>query len=77
MDSLGEDGAFTDDSYAEDHNLQVGSPVEVLFPDGGTKTFRIKGIFDPPTGGSPFGVITTSSGRSTSRSSSRRTSSSS
>ena len=34
MDSLGEDGAFTDDSYAEDHNLQVGSPVEVLFPDG-------------------------------------------
>ena len=43
MDSLGEDGAFTDDSYAEDHNLQVGSPVEVLFPDGGTKTFRIKG----------------------------------
>jgi putative ABC transport system permease protein len=61
MDSLGEDGAFTDDSYAEDHNLQVGSPVDVLFPDGGTKTFRIKGIFDPPTGGSPFGVITTSS----------------
>ncbi len=61
MDSLGEDGAFTDDSYAEDHNLQVGSPVEVLFPDGGTKTFRIKGIFDPPTGGSPFGVITMSS----------------
>ncbi len=61
MDSLGEDGAFTDDDYAEDHNLQVGSPVEVLFPDGGTKTFRIKGIFDPPTGGSPFGVITISS----------------
>ena len=61
MDSLGEDGAFTDDSYAEDHNLQVGSPVEVLFPDGGTKTFRIKGIFDPPTGGSPFGTLTISS----------------
>ena len=60
MDSLGADGAFTDDSYAEDHNLSVGSPVEVLFPDGGKKTFRIKGIFDPPTGGSPFGTLTIS-----------------
>jgi putative ABC transport system permease protein len=60
MDSLGADGAFTDDSYAEDHNLSVGSPVEVLFPDGGRKTFRIRGIFDPPTGGSPFGTLTIS-----------------
>ena len=60
MDSLGTDGAITDDSYANDHNLRIGSPVEMLFPDGGNKTFRITGIFDPPTGGSPFGVLTIS-----------------
>ena len=47
MDSLGADGAFTDDSYADDHNLRVGSPVEVLFPDGGKKTFRDQGDLRP------------------------------
>jgi putative ABC transport system permease protein len=61
LDQLGEDGAVTDDGYASDHDLQLGSKVDVLFPDGGQKTFTIKGIFDPPSGGSPFGVITTSS----------------
>jgi putative ABC transport system permease protein len=61
LDTLGEDGAVTDDSYAKDHNLQVGSPVEVLFPSGETRMFRIKGIFDPPSGGSPFGTLTMSS----------------
>ncbi len=57
---LGADGAFTDDGYAKDHDLTVGSPVQVTFPSGATKTFTIKGIFDPPSGGSPFGVVTIS-----------------
>jgi putative ABC transport system permease protein len=57
---LGADGAFTDDGYAKDHDLTVGSPVRVTFPSGATKTFTIKGIFDPPSGGSPFGVVTIS-----------------
>jgi putative ABC transport system permease protein len=57
---LGKDGAFVDKDYAEKHNLQVGSPVEVTFANGNTETFVVKGIFDPPSGGSPFGVVTIS-----------------
>jgi putative ABC transport system permease protein len=57
---LGADGAFVDDDYAEDHDLGVGSPFEVTFPNGTTSTFRVRGIFDPPTGGSPFGRVTIS-----------------
>ncbi|HET9460831.1 MAG TPA: FtsX-like permease family protein, partial [Gaiellaceae bacterium] len=58
--NLGEDGAFVDDGYADDNELEVGSTIDVIFPDGTTQTFRIDGIFDPPTGGSPFGNITIS-----------------
>jgi putative ABC transport system permease protein len=58
--TLGDDGAITDDGYAADHDLRLGSPVPVTFPSGEVKTFRIRGIFDPPSGGSPFGVITIS-----------------
>ena len=59
--TLGQDGVFVDDSFADDHDLELGSPVEVTFPNGTTtKRFVVKGIFDPPTGGSPFGVVTMS-----------------
>ena len=58
--TLGDDGAFTDDGYADDHDLQIGSPIAITFPNGTTKTFRLKGIFDPPSGGSPFGPVTIS-----------------
>jgi putative ABC transport system permease protein len=58
--TLGNDGAFVDDAFAEDHALRVGSPVSVTFPNGHVRPFRIQGIFDPPTGGSPFGVVTVS-----------------
>ena len=61
MDNLGPDGAFTDKDFAKKHQLAVGSPVEILVPTGTRKTVRIKGIFDPPAGGSPFGVVTISS----------------
>jgi putative ABC transport system permease protein len=57
---LGDDGVFVDDSFAKDHDLEVGSSVDVTFANGTTKTFVVKGIFDPPTGGSPFGVVTMS-----------------
>lgn len=59
--NLGADGAFVDDGYADENNLQVGSPVNVTFPDGTTSLFRVDGIFEPPTGGSPFGNVTISS----------------
>jgi putative ABC transport system permease protein len=60
ISSLGEDGAFVDDGWADDHNLRVGSPIEVTFPNGNTKRFVVRGIFDPPTGGSPFAGVTIS-----------------
>jgi putative ABC transport system permease protein len=58
--TLGDDGAFVDDGYADDHALAVGSPVEVTFATGERKRFIVKGIFDPPAGGSPFGPVTIS-----------------
>ena len=57
---LGEDGAFVDNDYAEDHALEVGSEIRLTFVTGATRTFRVEGIFDPPTGGSPFGRVTIS-----------------
>jgi putative ABC transport system permease protein len=58
---LGADGAFVDDGYADKHDLVVGSTVGLTFPSGTAGLFTVKGIFDPPTGGSPFGNVTISS----------------
>ena len=58
---LGADGAFVDDGYAEDHALSVGSPITVIVPSGDRLELKVKGIFDPPSGGSPFGAVTFSS----------------
>ena len=58
--TLGGDGAFVDDGFAEDHDLSLGSPVELTFPNGNERSFVVEGIFDPPTGGSPFGSVTVS-----------------
>ena len=57
---LGANGAFVDKGYAKDHHLQVGSPVPLTFATGARKTFVLRGIFAPPTGGSPFGSVTIS-----------------
>ena len=62
LSSLGASGAFVDDSYADEHNLRVGSNFELTFPSGQKQTFEVKGIFDPPAGGSPFGRVTISAG---------------
>ena len=58
--TLGDDGAFTDTGYAKKHDLVAGSPVPMIFSNGTTKTFHIRGIFKPPPGGSPFGSVTIS-----------------
>ena len=58
--TLGEDGAFIDDGYAEDEGLSLGSPIGLTFPNGNTRTVLVEGIFDPPAGGSPFGSVTVS-----------------
>ena len=60
MAELGDNGAFIDKDYAKTHNLHVGSPVKLTFANGQQKTFTIRGIFDPPPGGSPFGKVTIS-----------------
>ncbi len=57
---LGKDGAFTDKDYAKKHHLAIGSPIAVGTPTGQTLHLRLKGIFDPPKGGSPFGSVTMS-----------------
>jgi putative ABC transport system permease protein len=58
LDTLGKDGAFVDSDIAKKHHLVLGSPVHILTPTGATPTFHIKGIFKPPTGGSPFSPLT-------------------
>ncbi|MFL5944061.1 MAG: ABC transporter permease [Gaiellaceae bacterium] len=58
--TLGADGAFVDNDYAESHTLKLGSPVRLTFANGTEQTFKVEGIFDPPTGGSPFGRVTVS-----------------
>jgi ABC-type antimicrobial peptide transport system permease subunit len=57
---LGEDGVFVDESFADDNDLEIGSSVAITFPNGNEREFVVRGIFDPPTGGSPFGVVTIS-----------------
>ena len=61
IDNLGANGAVVSKAYAKDHDLTVGSPLVVITPSGQSLDLRLKGIFDPPTGGSPFGNVTVSS----------------
>ena len=60
LGNLGAHGAFIDKSYAKDHNLRVGSPLTLTSPNGTRLPLEVHGIFDPPTGGSPFGRVTIS-----------------
>ncbi len=60
---LGENGAFVAKAYAKTHHLSVGSPVAVETPTGSTLHLVIRGIFAPPTGGSPYGDVTISTQR--------------
>jgi putative ABC transport system permease protein len=58
--TLGNGGAFVSDGYAKDHHLTVGSRFDALTPTGARLRLTLKGIFKPPTGGSPFGSVTIS-----------------
>jgi putative ABC transport system permease protein len=60
ISSLGNDGAFVDTDWSEDTLAGIGSPILITFPNGKTQQFLIEGIFDPPTGGSPFAQVTIS-----------------
>ena len=58
---LGAAGAFVKDEYADDHELAGGSRLAVKTPTGEVLQLRVAGVFDEPTGGSPFGDISISS----------------
>jgi putative ABC transport system permease protein len=62
-EQLGRSGAIVAKSYAKDHDLHAGSPIALKTPDGSTLALTLRGIFDPPKGGSPFGDVTISAQR--------------
>src|SRR4051794_1929438 len=57
---LGANGVFVSKNRAKDNRLAIGSPVVVETPRGLRLHMVVKGIFDPPAGGSPFGSVTMS-----------------
>ncbi len=58
--ALGPGGAFVDKSFAQKHKLSLGSPIRLQTPTGKYLDLRLKSVFDPPKGGSPFGQVTIS-----------------
>jgi ABC-type antimicrobial peptide transport system permease subunit len=58
--ALGRNGAFVKDQYAEDQGLSIGSHIQLKVPTGETLSLKVLGVFDEPTGGSPFGEVTIS-----------------
>jgi putative ABC transport system permease protein len=61
LSGLGKDGAFVDKGFAKNHDLTVGSTFVLLTPSGDQLLVTVRGIFEPPAGGSPFGPVTISS----------------
>jgi putative ABC transport system permease protein len=56
-------GAFVSKDYAKAHHLLAYSGVDVETPQGKTMHLVVRGIFDPPKGGSPYGDVTISAHR--------------
>jgi putative ABC transport system permease protein len=52
---LGLTGFFSSSKYAKSHHLHIGSPVKMQWPTGQTVTVKLRGTYDEPKGGSPFG----------------------
>jgi putative ABC transport system permease protein len=59
-EELGGNGAFLEQDYAKDHGLSVGSPLRLETTSGKVLTLEVKGVFEEPKGGSPFGPVTIS-----------------
>jgi putative ABC transport system permease protein len=45
---LGKDGALVTETYATDHDLEVGSEIPVTTPDGDRHSYTVRGIYDAP-----------------------------
>ena len=52
---LGLTGFFTSSKFAKKHHLTVGSPLTVQWPSGKKVSVQLRGTYDEPKGGSPFG----------------------
>jgi putative ABC transport system permease protein len=55
--SLGANGAFLNQKFADKHHLVLGSPLKLQTPSGGVVDAHVKAIFKEPKGGSPFGQV--------------------
>jgi putative ABC transport system permease protein len=49
---------FVSKDYAKSHHLQVGSKLSLESPSGRVLDVRVRGIVEPPKGGSPFADVT-------------------
>jgi putative ABC transport system permease protein len=63
LETLGDTGAVVSESFAKKHDLVVGTPLHVLTPYAKVLSLRVHGIFKVPSGGSPFGSVTTSAAK--------------
>jgi putative ABC transport system permease protein len=46
--ALGFEGAIVRNSFAEDHDLKVGSPFAITTPQGKKAALEVRGVYDPP-----------------------------
>ncbi len=62
LSELGENGAVLEEEYASDHDLSVGSSLELLTPNGQTLDLQVKGIYDAPAFWQMLGAISIPTG---------------
>jgi putative ABC transport system permease protein len=60
---LGASGAFVSKAYADALHLHVGSPIAVETTAGKVMHLELRGIYEPPKGGAPYGDVTISKAR--------------
>jgi putative ABC transport system permease protein len=61
LEGLGAHGAIVTKDFASSHHLAVGTPLRLETPGGKYLDLAVAAILSPPRGGSPLGVVTTSS----------------
>ena len=60
LDRLGGDGAIVQESFAEDHDLSVGSRFTIETASGNTLEAVVRGIYDPPELDQLLGAVSVS-----------------
>ncbi|HEX8102467.1 MAG TPA: ABC transporter permease [Solirubrobacteraceae bacterium] len=54
---LGDDGVFVTRKWADERGLRIGSPLVLSTPTGTDLRLTVRGIWNEPKGGSPFGDV--------------------